>query len=242
MRKIYYSKKNPKKRSFRIIGVFFVIGGLSLFFYFFYPFLLWNIFFSETSSIEVPIPKYSIADSNLVNSLISSGFVNLSANFEDARNWYPMLNVDKKEIKVESYVISIPKLGIKNGRVSTTSYDLSSHLVHYNGTALPGDKGTTVIFGHSSLPQLFSSSNYRTIFSTLHLLKTGDSIVANINGVVYSYVIDEIIITDPTNTTMFYQDYDSSNLTLVTCTPPGTIWKRLVIKAKLDKLSKKIYI
>jgi len=32
------------------------------------------------------------------------------------------------------------------------------------------------------------------------------------------------------------QKYDASYLTLVTCVPPGTYWKRLVVKAKLVQL------
>ena len=50
------------------------------------------------------------------------------------------------------------------------------------------------------------------------------------------YKIFNIRIVEQTDTYIFEQNYDNSYLTLVTCTPPGTIWKRLIIKAKLEKI------
>ena len=36
------------------------------------------------------------------------------------------------------------------------------------------------------------------------------------------------------DTAYLAQDTDGSYLSIITCTPPGTTWERLVIKAKLE--------
>ncbi|MDO8639815.1 MAG: sortase, partial [bacterium] len=79
-------------------------------------------------------------------------------------------------------------------------------------------------------------NDYKTIFATLHTIKINDEIFVSIEGVSYKYNIYNIIIVDPTDTSIFTQTVDDSYLTLVTCTPPGTIWKRLIVKARLQKI------
>jgi sortase A len=43
----------------------------------------------------------------------------------------------------------------------------------------------------------------------------------------------KIFVVDPNDFGVLDQDKDGSYLTLITCTPPGTYLKRLVVKAKL---------
>ena len=93
-----------------------------------------------------------------------------------------------------------------------------------------------MIFGHSTLPQLFNAKDYKTIFANAYKLKNGDIIYATVKGVKYSYKIFKTIVVDPSDTSALEQDYDNSYLTLVTCTPPGTTWKRLVIKSRLERI------
>ena len=54
--------------------------------------------------------------------------------------------------KVSYYNLSVPKLKIKDAVVAIGGEDLSENLIQYPGTALPGKKGNSVIFGHSVLP------------------------------------------------------------------------------------------
>ena len=49
------------------------------------------------------------------------------------------------------------------------------------------------------------------------------------------YSIENISVVDPDNTSVLEQSFDDSYITLITCTPPGTIWKRLIIKARIVK-------
>lgn len=241
----YYVKKkrNNFKKYIKLGGVFFITLGIGFFLYFFFPVLSYQVFLAQAfskSTIEVPIPKYLVINknNNTIASLISQGITSLTTDFTDARNWYPKLTRETgTEKKVDFYSLSIPKIKIDNAIVSTKDYDLSKHLVQYFGTSIPGEKGTAVIFGHSTLPYLFDPKNYKTIFATLHTIKIGDELYATVDGIKYKYKIFSILITTPEDTNMFSQSYDNSYITLVTCTPPGTIWKRLVVRASLDSIT-----
>lgn len=228
--------KNPKK----ILGFFFVGAGLAISLYFFFPLISYQLFLAqgfEEANIEVPIPKYLVVKkSGNIGGLIANGFAALSTDYTDARNWYPNLRADRNTLSISSYKLSIPKLKIENAEVGTKDYDLSRHLVQYFGTSIPGENGTAVIFGHSTLPQLFDPKNYNAIFATLHMIKIGDEMIATVNGISRKYKVFSITITNPEDTNILSQTYDSSYITLVTCTPPGTVWKRLVVRAALDSI------
>ncbi len=237
----YYEKgaKASRKKYVKILGSFFIIFGILFFGYFFFPLLSYQVFLANASEgdIEVPIPKYLVAKkTGNISDLISERITSLTTNFNDARNWYPDVQIAKQEErKVDKYSLSIPKLKIENAEVSTTDYDLANHLVQYFGTAIPGEPGTAIIFGHSTIPAWFDPKNYKTIFATLHTLKVGDEFQATVDGKTYNYKIFSIEITTPEDTNMFSQSFDHSYITIVTCTPPGTIWKRLVVRAAMEE-------
>jgi sortase A len=73
------------------------------------------------------------------------------------------------------------------------------------------------------------------IFAQLHTIKEGEKIVLTVNGQDYSYKVFSITILDSTNPNIFSQSFDNSYITIVTCTPPGTTWKRLVVRASLEQ-------
>ncbi len=230
-----------KKIYFKFLGGAILACGIFMLSYFFFPLVSYQLFLAqafEQSSIEVPIPKYLVLNRvNSISDLIGQGIASLSHDYTDARNWYPQVKSSiAKETPVDHYNISIPSLKIDNAVVSTKDYDLSQHLVQYFGTALPGENGTAVIFGHSTLPQWFDPKNYKAIFATLHTIKTGEEIIVSVNNVTYRYKIFAITITSPDDINMFSQSYDHSYITLITCTPPGTIWKRLIVRASLESI------
>lgn len=237
---IYRSKKDFKKTA-RIFSVLLMIAGLLTLIYISFPLISWQIYFSPvfaSQDIAVPIPKAKIVNSSTVKSLIYQVTENIGTNYSDAENWFPGYKPGKLKNTPEilSYRISIPKLNIKSAEVTTIDNSLDFHLVNYAGTAIPPNNGNAVIYGHSTLPQLFNPKDYKTIFATLHTLKVEDEISINVQNIEYFYKIFSIIIVDKTDTSIFTQTYDNSYITLVTCTPPGTTWKRLIVKARLQKI------
>lgn len=238
MKRYVFKKSNSFSRKARkASGALIIFAGVLILFYFFFPVLSYKIFINGSDGVETPIPKYAMVANNSFTDLVAQGISHLTTNYDDARNWYPTVHHTNNS-SVASYFLSIPKLKIDNASVSTVDYDLSRHLIQYAGTSVPGQNGTAIIFGHSTLPQWFDPKNYKTIFATLHEIKNGDEIITTVNGVKYTYKIFSTEITSPDDTNIFSQSFDHSYLTIVTCTPPGTVWKRLVVRANLENVSK----
>ncbi len=132
-----------------------------------------------------------------------------------------------------TYRISIPNLKVDDAVVTIGSMDLKKSLIQYPQTALPGQLGNGVIFGHSVLPQFFNPKSYLTIFSTLYRLKTGDEILIDFDNIQYKYLVEEMYEVSPDNLSVLEQRYDGRYLNLITCSPPGTYLRRLVVKARI---------
>lgn len=241
--KLYY-KKSPtlrKKKQLRFVGLGISIIGFLLAAYFFFPLVSWQIYFAPvfaSQSLTTPIPTSGIITQGSIQSLITTAAQSLSGvDYTNAQNWYPMVHQNTTDSPQTSfYYISIPRINITNAIVSTVDNDLQQHLVNYGGTAIPPEKGNAVIFGHSTLPQLYNPKDYKTIFANAHKLQTDDLITVKVNNVEYTYRIFKILVVNPEDTSVLAQDYDDRYLTIITCTPPGTIWKRLVVKARLENI------
>ncbi len=134
---------------------------------------------------------------------------------------------------VEFFSLAIPSLGIPSASVKIGGEDLSKSLIQFPGTAFPGEYGTPVIFGHSTLPQFFKPDNYTSIFSTLPTIQVGADIFVTIDKVTYTYRVAKLYQVKPSDTWALNQNYDQKTLKLITCVPPGTKLKRLVVEANL---------
>lgn len=137
--------------------------------------------------------------------------------------------------KEEEYRLAIPSLDIKEAIVKANTDDLTKSLIQYQQTAFPGEAGAPVIFGHSTLPQFFNPENYLTIFSTLPTIKIGADIFVDYAGVKYTYRVSNIYEVKPTEFWVLKQDYTKKIMKLITCVPPGTKLRRLVVEAELIK-------
>ncbi len=236
MAKYYYkkSKGSKLKKYLRLISILILVIGISILSYILFPIISWQIYFMPALASQNI--TYSIPNANIVDLVANS--IN-GTDYTKAENWFPKLaqtSSQKIQTDITQYVISIPKINIKEAIVSTVDTDLAKHLINYPGTGIPGKNGNAVIFGHSTLPQLFNPKDYKTIFANVYKLKNGDMIYVIINNITYSYKIYKTVVVEPTDTSAFIQDYSNSYITLVTCTPPGTVWKRLLIKARLENI------
>lgn len=240
----YYKKEKRRdvKKLFRILSLIVSFFGFLGVIYIFFPLISWQVYFAPAKTSPViasPIPKSTIVSPLTIQSFVSAAKSSISrTDYKNAQNWFPNYNPlhNQKEPNVTQYFLSVPKLQIENATVSTVDYDLEKHLVNYGGTAIPPHNGNAVIFGHSTLPYLFNPKDYKTIFATLYKLGVNDEIIITSENIIYKYKIFNISVVDPDNTSVFSQSLDDSYITLITCTPPGTTWKRLVIKARLEKL------
>lgn len=241
MAKYYYKSSTVNlKKLIKLLGILLITAGVLMSLYTFAPILSWQIYFSPafaSQNIESPIPKTTVLDANQISTLIAQARNNIVVDYSNAANWYPNYNLKNgKKSGVDFYNISIPRINIKNANVSAVDSNLDLHLVNYNGTAVPPDKGNAVIFGHSTLPQLFNPKDYKTIFANAYKIQVGDEIFVDLPKITYKYKVFQIIVVEPEDTSVLEQNFSDSFLTIITCTPPGTVWKRLIIKTKLENI------
>ncbi len=134
-------------------------------------------------------------------------------------------------------VIIIPKINVSAPIIYADSAaddevmkDLQDGVVHYVNTAKPGEVGNAVIFGHSS-NDWWEPGNFKFVFALLGKLEVGDQIQVNYSSRKYVYEVSEKKVVAPTEVSVLNPTADPT-LTLITCTPPGTAWQRLIIVAK----------
>lgn len=105
-------------------------------------------------------------------------------------------------------------------------------VVHYPGTARPGQIGNSVILGHSS-NGYWNSGDYKFAFVLLSRLEVGDTFILNYEGTRYIYEVFNKRVVEPSDFSVVSQETDGQPIaTLITCTPPGTSWKRLAVQAQ----------
>lgn len=227
------------------LSFIFIILGVAMLSWVLWPIVSFVVFTAPQFSTvvsplqdEAPVGLNRSSVFSPVASAASDDGTTLASTGLDYTNpniWFPGLPQKRIVSSVTAYTLSIPKLGIADALAIISGDDLNRSLIHYGGTGLPGEYGTAVIFGHSVLPQFYNPTKYKTIFSTLPTLKTGDEIFIRYDGVQYRYVIYEMIVTQPNDLTPLEQRFDDSYVTLITCVPPGTYWKRLNVRARLVK-------
>ena len=137
----------------------------------------------------------------------------------------------------EYFYITIPKLKIENALVKS-EFDGPSpddFIGHYKGSALPGEVGDSFIYGHSVLPWFFNPKNYKTIFSTLGNLETGDRFTIEYNQRKINYKVEDKVVLSPKEVNPlegWKPTYlNQPTVSLMTCWPAGTKTNRLIIRA-----------
>ncbi len=106
--------------------------------------------------------------------------------------------------------------------------------VHYpigNAASVPGQNGATTILGHSSM-DVFDDGQYKFVFVQLNKLNIGDNFYINYQGTRYTYSITKKEIIDPREIAKVTPtDPNKPSVILITCDPPGTALKRLLVFA-----------
>jgi LPXTG-site transpeptidase (sortase) family protein len=189
---------------------------------------------SEAAQPEVEAPVMLAEDLDYTN--LSNWFPDITPEQEEQLNHTP------DDGQLQEYILDIPTLNVEEARVKVGGSNLDKSLIHYPGTANPGDPGSPVIFGHSVLRQFYNPSlknprRYMSIFSKIMTLKQGDKIYLTSNGVKYTYVVEAKAEVKPTDTFILEQNFDNRGLKLITCVPEGTFLRRGVVIARLEAQS-----
>lgn len=226
-----------------IFSTLSLIIGTTTLLWAFYPILTYQFAHLFSFSQELsPLPRSVLAASlqkglTVYNSESKPYYSSYLKDFTRVQEWFPkqpQLLTHKKKIK--SYQLNISKIGVHDATVTVGGEDLAKSLVQYGDQVLPGEIGNVVIVGHSTLPQLFKDKDYKSIFTYLPSIEKGDKIQAFINGFTYEYEVYDMFVVDPSEVWVLDPKSEDAALTLISCVPPGTVWKRLVVKSMLTRL------
>lgn len=137
-----------------------------------------------------------------------------------ARN-IPLVEMDAKNLQGENWVDLEKQIqeGLRNG------------VVHYPGTAVPGQFGNVFITGHSSYYP-WDPGQYKDVFALLPKMAVGDIYYIFYNQKKYTYRIREKKEVAPSNVQVLNQPPQEQISTLMTCVPVGTALRRLIIVAE----------
>lgn len=145
-----------------------------------------------------------------------------------------VITVDKNAppaIAIAKISVNAPVIyGITTTEEKVFQKNLQNGVVQYPGTALPGQTGNVVIFGHSS-GRWWAPGDYKFVFSLLEKLENKDEVTLDYQGIRYVYHVTGKRVVTPDNMGVLNSTSGEHKLTLITCTPVGTNNKRLIVEA-----------
>ncbi len=242
--KFYLHKKilllRLKKASpFFMVGIGLIFLSVLVQSLFSYKFLVLK---KTREKILAPISEIAVAEAQgFMNPLVAGVFTpkgtatdNQELDYNLINNWFPTAPLPQiKPSKITHYTLSVPEVKIDKAIVEIGGREVKKTLVQYPGTALPGEYGNTVIFGHSILPIFYNPKDYKSIFSLIPTLEKGDEIYISFDGIEFIYEVIAYQEVKPEEINVLEQRFDRQTLSLITCVPPGTYLKRGIITARL---------
>jgi LPXTG-site transpeptidase (sortase) family protein len=150
----------------------------------------------------------------------------------------PKKNISQNIVPVDpEFSLIIPKINanskvIKNvDPFNSKVYQkaLTQGVAHASGSATPDKSGNVFIFAHSA-GNWYQANQYNAVFYLLNKLVKGDIITIYYQKKPYNYVVDQIKFVNP-NEINYLSNNLPNQLTLMTCWPPGTTLKRLIVIA-----------
>jgi len=210
---------NSRKDNFSLflirLGLLFTGAAFVIFFFTFYPVLLEEL-------------KYALRDKS--KSVVSDSKKKMKEIVPVDRDFgivIPKIEANAKVMKnIDPFNEKIYQIALTKG------------VAHAKGTALPGHVGNTFIFAHSS-EDWYIANRYNSIFYLLHKLERGDEIDLYYKNQKYIYKVTEKKLVD-SNAMQYLEDTgkNTSTVTLMTCWPPGTTLKRLIVIGQISSLDK----
>ncbi len=170
------------------------------------------------AQVQAYVSPGSIAPQNIVLDPMASTQVG-----PEPRLIIPKINVDAPVV-----------YGLESIAEGPVQEALNDGVVHYpipGANSVPGQVGNTAILGHSS-NDVFNTGAYKFVFVQLDQLNEGDTFYAHYKGTRYTYSVTSKEVIEPTEVNKLVLDTKKPMMTLITCTPPGTALKRLIVYAE----------
>ena len=142
--------------------------------------------------------------------------------------------------EVSSYFsVVIPKIGASSNVIANVDtadekeylQALKEGVAHAKGTYFPGQNADIFLFSHSTDSPL-NFARYNAVFYLLKELEEGDRIIVYFADKRYDYQVAEKFTAEASDVSWLSAREGEERLILMTCDPPGTTWRRLLIVAK----------
>lgn len=151
----------------------------------------------------------------------------------------PQIAVVEVTKEDREFTISIPKIevsaevipGVDPFKKEEYQKALKKGVALALGSALPDEEGSTFIFAHST-GNPWEVTKYNAIFYLLGKLEEGDEIYLFFKGQSHRYKVSGKKVVDASE--INYLKSTESDLVLMTCWPPGTTFKRLLVLAQKE--------
>lgn len=229
---------------FRTIGNFFILLTLFGFLATFGPAVYFEAIFRISNFRGI---EYAVADSSgelTFTDILNQNRASARQVSDSSQGLMSSVFSGKKEQLLvprdTRFSLLIPKIGASERvfeNVDPSNEDeyksvLTQGIAHAKGSAFPGYGGNTYIFAHSA-DSFWDVGRYNAVFYLLKELQPGDDIVVFFLNKRHNYVVTETKVVDADNLDYLKSDIGQGEvLTLQTCWPPGTTWKRLLVLAK----------
>ena len=137
---------------------------------------------------------------------------------DDLKNFW--LEINTSDVKIKAPIV--------NG---VSDEDLDIGIGRHKTTALPGEEGNIVLSGHRW--KLGRNPAYK-VFKDLDKLENGDRVVIHYGWETFEYEIYKsgVVKDHGEGAKEVMEKIEGENLTLYTCTPIGTAFRRLYYRAK----------
>lgn len=150
----------------------------------------------------------------------------------------PLESGEPNTITINDRDIQAPVVYVDEASEEVFQDALTGGVVHYPGTAKPGELGNPYIFGHSS-DYFWKPGDYKAVFAPLVDIPVDTEVrITNDNGELFIYRVIETKIVGPRDVSVLdQQNYERYLLTLQTSYPIGTALKRFIVVCELDAVA-----
>lgn len=131
--------------------------------------------------------------------------------------------------------MDVAVLNTQSSDIAALDADLLKGAVRYPGSAMLGEDGTVLLFGHSSYLPIVRNQNYKA-FNNIQKLKEGDIVSVYSGAREYRYAVTEVRLANAEEDVVELRS-DGKYLALVTCNTFAAKTARFIVTAKLDGVS-----
>lgn len=139
---------------------------------------------------------------------------------------------EEDSLEIPKIEVSAPLIFTETAEQKEIGKSLNIGVVHFLGSALPGQAGQTIILGHSAPPG-WPKIKYDGIFTHLNELVEGDEIYVFFNNRKYEYLVIRKVFLEKGEEVSKDLTNNKNMLVLISCWPPGKDIRRIAVEAAI---------